>query len=73
MCIGFLESQQKSALEGASGGTPAGVLPEGREFGLRRQFCERQYGAPDEVPPRNERDFFIDNLLVRIHLIAEMI
>ena len=29
--------------------------------------------APAMLPCRSERDFFVDNLLVRIHLIIEMI
>ena len=35
VCIEFREKPPKSGLVRASGGTPAGVLPDGREFGLR--------------------------------------
>ena len=44
-----------------------GRMPLGR-FGTQVVFADF-----DGPPPRPEREFFIDNLLVRIHFIIEMI
>ena len=39
-------------------------------LGFRRRVCQYDVALPEDFP---EREFFIDNLLVRIHFIIVMI